>query len=77
LGYITLGYDLSKFLKKSVVKELKLSFTGKNLLLLTSYSGSDPQININTSAGGSGASGIDNFAVPNTRSFNFNLSLTL
>lgn len=77
LGYITLGYDLSQFVKRTFIKELKLSLTGKNLLLFTRYSGSDPQININTSAGGSGASGIDNFAVPNTRSFNFNLSLTL
>ncbi len=77
LGYVTFGYDLTQFVKKTVLKELKVSFTGRNLFLLTRYSGSDPQININTSAGGSGGSGIDNFNVPNTRSFNFNLSITL
>lgn len=77
LSYVTLGYDLTQYVKKTVIKELKLSFTGRNLFLLTRYSGSDPQINTNTSAGGSGAAGIDNFLVPNLRSFNFNLSITL
>lgn len=77
LSFVTLGYDLTQYVKKTVIKELKLSFTGRNLFLLTRYTGSDPQINVNTSAGGSGAAGIDNFSVPNTRSFNFNLSLTL
>ena len=77
LGFVTLGYDMTQFVKRTAIKELKLSITGRNLFLLTGYSGSDPQININTSAGGSGAAGIDNFSVPNTRSFNINLSLTL
>lgn len=77
LSYVTLGYDLTQYVKKTVIKELKLSFTGRNLFLLTRYSGSDPQINTNISAGGSGAAGIDNFLVPNLRSFNFNLSITL
>ena len=78
LSYVTLGYDFSsKILKKgSAVKSLKGSLTGNNLFLLTKYTGSDPQINANTSGNGTGSSGIDNFAVPTTRSFNFTVSAT-
>jgi hypothetical protein len=76
LSYLTLGYDLTSLVKKTSIKELKLTFTGRNLFLLTRYSGSDPQINISPASGGTGGTGIDNYTVPNTRSFNFNLSLT-
>ena len=81
LSYMTLGYDFSsKILKKgSAVKSLKGSLTGNNLFLLTKYTGSDPQINASTSGSagnGTGSSGIDNFAVPTTRSFNFTVSAT-
>lgn len=77
LSYITLGYDFSNFFKKNfLLKSLRASFTGRNLFLLTKYTGSDPQINANTSSGGMGGNGIDNYAVPNTRSFNFTLSAT-
>ncbi|MEA4982450.1 MAG: SusC/RagA family TonB-linked outer membrane protein [Paludibacter sp.] len=76
LSYVALSYDLTSLVKKTSINELKVSVTGRNLLLLTRYTGSDPQININTAAGGSGGSGIDNFSVPNTQSFNFNLSIT-
>jgi hypothetical protein len=75
LSYVTLGYDFLKLLRKtSPVKGLKLALTGTNLLLLTKYTGADPQINANTSGGGTGSMGIDNYAVPNTRSFNFTIT---
>ena len=75
LSYVTLGYDFSRFLKKSAFKGLKASLTGRNLFLLTKYSGSDPQIS-GGSASGTGSLGVDNFAVPNTRSFNFTINAT-
>ena len=74
LSYLTLGYDLSKLVKKTVFTGLRCTFTGNNLLLLTRYTGSDPISNANTSAGGTGSSGIDNYAVPNTTSFNFGIT---
>ena len=76
MSYVTLGYDLSnmRFVKKCSLKGLSVSVTGRNLFLITKYSGSDPQINANTSARGTGAFGIDNFSVPMTRSFNFTLN---
>jgi len=74
LSYVTLGYDLSRFVKKTMLKGLKCSVTGTNLFLLTKYTGSDPQINASTTSGGTGAMGIDNYPVPNTRGFNFTLN---
>lgn len=75
LSYVTLAYDFSRLLKKSAFKGLKASLTGRNLFLLTKYSGSDPQIS-GGSASGTGSAGIDNFAIPNTRSFNFTINAT-
>lgn len=76
LSYVTLGYDLSRLLsKKCPIKGLKVSATGRNLFLLTKYTGSDPQILAGT-GGGTGSAGIDNYSVPTTRSFNFSLSAT-
>ena len=75
LSYVTLSYDLSKYVKKSPIKGLNLSFTGRNLLLLTKYSGSDPEIN-QGATGGSGSMGFDNMNVPKTRSFNVSLNAT-
>jgi len=74
LSYVTLNYDLSKFVKKSALTSLRCSLTGNNLLLLTRYTGADPRLNANTGAGGTGSAGIDNYAVPNTSSFNFGIT---
>lgn len=75
LSYVTIGYDFTSLLKGSLVKGLRFSVTGRNLFLLTKYSGSDPQISMG-SASGPGSFGIDNLSVPNTRSFNFTLNAT-
>ena len=75
LSYVTLSYNLSKLLKKtSSIKGLSCSLTGSNLFLITKYTGADPQTNANTSAGGTGSMGIDNYPVPNTRGINFTLN---
>ncbi len=74
LSYVTLGYDLSKYVRSTPLTGLRCSFTGTNLLLLTRYTGSDPTRNADTSGRGTGSAGVDNFAVPGTRGFNFSLS---
>lgn len=76
LSYLTLDYDLSDFVKKTPFKSLRFTVTGKNLFLLSRYTGADPSLNADTNAGGTGSAGIDNFAVPSTRSFNFGLTAT-
>lgn len=76
LSYVTVGYSFRNFLKKEgILKDLNLSITGQNLLLLTNYSGADPQVNFNSS-GGSGSTGWDYFSIPNTRNFNLTINAT-
>lgn len=79
LSYVTLAYDFSDIMKrlgsKNPIKGLKFSVTGRNLFLLTKYSGADPQV-MPSAANGTGAMGIDNYSVPSMRSFNFNLNVT-
>jgi len=79
LQYVSLAYDFGSLMKQKNVKGIngvKVSFTGNNLFLLTRYTGSDPQINASTSAGGTGGSGIDNYAVPQTRSYSLSFQMS-
>jgi len=76
LSYLTMNYDLSKYVRKTPFTSLRFTVTGNNLFLLTRYTGADPSLNANTSAGGTGSTGIDNYAVPNTRSINFGITAT-
>lgn len=79
LSYVTLGYDFSNLLKKlgssNPIKGLRCSLTGRNLFLLTKYSGCDPQV-MPGAVSGTGAMGIDQYSVPALRSFNFNVNVT-
>ncbi len=74
LSNVTLTYDMSYLTRKIGISGLKLSITGRNLLLLTNYSGSDPIVNYTGTSGGAGTYGIDNMPIPNPRSFLFNIS---
>ena len=77
LSYVTVGYDLSKLLvSKCPVKGLNVTLTGRNLFLLTKYSGSDPQVTDSGSSYGSGSGGFDRYGVPKTRSFNISVKAT-
>ena len=77
LSYVTVGYDLSKLLVSNCpVKGLNVTLTGRNLFLLTKYSGSDPQVTESGSSYGSGSGGFDRYGVPKTRSFNISVKAT-
>ena len=76
LSYVALAYDFTPMMKRGwAVKGLSVTFTGRNLFLLTKYTGNDPAILAST-AGGTGGMGIDHYAVPASRSFNFTLKAT-
>lgn len=79
LSYVTLAYDFGNLMKKlgssNPIKGLRASITGRNLFLLTKYSGVDPQV-MPSASGGTGTMGIDNYSVPTMRSFNFNVNVT-
>ena len=62
IDYISLSYQLSNVLKN--IKDLRLSFTVQNPILITNYTGVDPEL----------FSGIDNTIYPRTRSFVFGIN---
>jgi hypothetical protein len=77
MNYLTLGYALPQNLAAKLgLTGLRLSLTGNNLFILTRYTGDNPTSNANTDAGGTGSAGIDNYAVPNTTSYNFSITAT-
>ncbi len=79
LRYLTLSYSLPASLleRTHVLKGLELNVTGRNLVLLTNYSGADPE----TAAAGSGvrgggSNGFDYGNVPATRGVDMGLRVT-
>lgn len=57
LKNLQIAYALPKsLLKNTIVKDLKITFTGRNLLTATKYTGIDPEINSNLSYGVGGNS---------------------
>lgn len=71
LENVTVGYNFH-LEKVKYIESIRLSLTGNNLLLITPYSGLDPELN--TSGGGANFGG-DNGIYPRTRSFAFGLNV--
>ncbi|WP_316824670.1 SusC/RagA family TonB-linked outer membrane protein [Pedobacter miscanthi] len=67
---LSFGYTV-KTEKIKYVSSLRLSLTGSNLLLITKYTGIDPELNV---SGGSG-SGSDGGIYPRTRTFSLGLNV--
>lgn len=78
LRYLSLSYTLpQKLLKQTPIKKLSLNVTGKNLVLITNYSGFDPELSAGgAGVGGTGTVGIDYLGFPSTRGFSFGLNAT-
>jgi hypothetical protein len=79
LRYVTLSYSLPKSIfAKTPVNNLQIFATGRNLILITDYSGVDPEVSSGgAGVGGTGSFGLDNMGVPATRGFDIGLKLTL
>ncbi|SHK97327.1 SusC/RagA family TonB-linked outer membrane protein [Hymenobacter psychrotolerans] len=79
LRYVTLSYNLPASLldRTHFLKGVELNVTGRNLLLLTNYSGADPET---AAAGagvrGGGSNGFDYGNVPATRGVDMGLRVT-
>lgn len=76
LRTVTLNYTLSKKYTPKVFSNLNLFVTGRNLLLLTNYSGVDPEVGV-SGAGvrGGGSAGLDYGGVPSRRGFDLGLKV--
>ncbi len=78
LRYATLSYRVPKsFLERAKIKGLELYATGRNLILITDYSGVDPEVS-SGGAGvpGTGSMGMDNLGTPATKGVDFGLRLS-
>ena len=77
LREVVLGYGFQpSFIKKTPFKSLRLSLVGRNLWYIEEHMqgmGISPETNLNTSAG---ATGVEVFSMPTTRSYGLNLNLT-
>ncbi|MBK8504609.1 MAG: SusC/RagA family TonB-linked outer membrane protein [Saprospiraceae bacterium] len=77
LREVVLGYSLQpRLIKKTPFTGLRVSVVGRNLWYIEEHMqglGISPETNLNTSAG---ATGVEVFSLPTTRSFGVNLNLT-
>lgn len=78
LRYVSFTYNMpSAVLNKIKLKGLSFTLTGRNLILITDYSGVDPEVSgSGAGVGGSGSFGFDNLGVPATKGFDLGLKLT-
>lgn len=79
MRYATLSYNLpKKLLGKTPFSNAQVSVTGRNLILITDYSGVDPEVSgSGAGVGGSGSFGFDNLGIPATRGVDISLRITL
>jgi TonB-linked SusC/RagA family outer membrane protein len=63
---LSISLSLPTVAKKVKMQNIEAGLTARNLLLITSYSGVDPEVNLN---GDNNASGYDYFTTPNTKSY--------
>jgi len=77
LREVNLGYTFQpSFIKRTPFKGLRVSLVGRNLWYIVEHMqglGISPETNLNTSAG---ATGVEVFSMPTTRSYGINLNLT-
>lgn len=75
LRSISLGYDLSRFVKSKFIRGLTVSAIANNVLMIKKYLDNlDPESQISVS---DNFQGIDTHALPTTRSFGINLSVKI
>ncbi len=68
---ITISYDLSNL--SDFIKDTQIYFTGKNLWLLTPYTGIDPETSLSGSGNGQG---MDYFNNPGTKSYSLGVKMS-
>lgn len=75
LDNVTLAYqfDVSQ---TSFLRNARVYVTGQNLLLITGYSGLDPEVNSNTNGSGTSPRGIDYMAYPRAKTITVGASVT-
>jgi TonB-linked SusC/RagA family outer membrane protein len=77
--YITLGYTLPKtFTDKLKLSRMSLELSAQNPILITNYTGGDPEVNSagpNAGGGGGSTMGVDYGNIPNSKTFSLGISV--
>ena len=78
LNNLTIGYNfnLDALGFSNWVQDMRLSFTGQNLFVITDYEGFDPEVNQDRSVSGIQSHGIDLNGYPKARTFLIGLNVT-
>jgi hypothetical protein len=74
LRNVSLGYDFTSLIANKTFRRVVLTFTGRNILTFTKYTGFDPEISSGTSNSAFDR-GVDHSSMPNTKSYMVGLSL--
>jgi len=78
LKNIQIGYTLPRNYAQTIgMKNLRVFFSGSNLLTFTKYSGYDPEVGVARATLGDRTVGFDEVTYPQNKSFIFGLNLTL
>ncbi len=74
LSNLSVGYNFAMTNNENI-KSVRVSLTGQNLLLLTNYSGYDPEVNTNKARNGVPSLGIDYTSFPLPRIITLGLNV--
>jgi TonB-linked SusC/RagA family outer membrane protein len=77
LSNLNIGYNVPVGRLLRGVRNMRIGLTGQNLLVITKYSGYDPEVNTDKSINGVPSLGIDYTAFPRPRTFTFNVQFEL
>jgi iron complex outermembrane receptor protein len=75
MGNVTLGYTF-RGLEKYKIKAARLFVNGANLLIITGYSGSDPEVDTDKSLNGVPSAGMEYLSYPRDKSVSIGLNVT-
>jgi TonB-dependent starch-binding outer membrane protein SusC len=73
LANAVIGYDFK--IKSKAIKSFNLNISGQNLLLITNYSGLDPEVNIDKQLNNLPTRGFDYASYPRPMTFNIGLNI--
>ncbi len=73
LSNASLGYTFK--LKDSYIKTLNVAVSGQNLILITNYTGLDPEVNVDHNLNGVPSRGFDYAGYPKARTFTIGLNM--
>ena len=75
MGNLTIGYTLNA-LDKFRIKSVRLFVNASNLFIITSYSGSDPEVDTDKSLNGVPSAGMEYLSYPRDKSVSIGLNVT-